>query len=345
MITVSLCMIVKNEENVLGRCLDSLAGLMDEIIIVDTGSTDKTKEIALKYTDKVYDFTWINDFSAARNFASSKATMEYIYTADADEVLDEINRKRFLDLKKVLLPEIEIVQMYYCNLLEKNTTYNFEKEYRPKLYRRLREFVWIDAIHETLRLDPVVYDSEIEIQHLPEGNHAPRDFSALRQLHQNGVRLSKKLHHMYAMELFIAGEKKDFLEAEEVFLATMAQEGRSMDEIKEAICVLARVYHFKGDAHHFMMYALKDAVTNPCAEICCEIGEYYQEKGEILEAVTWYLNAATETESILDIRTSGTIPAFALAGCYEQLGMREEAASWRQSAENQLKNIETDIDE
>ena len=59
MITISLCMIVKNEEKVLARCLDSIADLMDEIIIVDTGSSDNTKEIAKKYTDKIYDFAWI----------------------------------------------------------------------------------------------------------------------------------------------------------------------------------------------------------------------------------------------------------------------------------------------
>lgn len=68
MITVSLCMIVKNEEDILARCLDSLKGLMDEIIIVDTGSTDRTKEIAANYTDKIYDFSWCDDFAAARNF-------------------------------------------------------------------------------------------------------------------------------------------------------------------------------------------------------------------------------------------------------------------------------------
>ena len=95
MITVSLCMIVKNEERILQRCLDSLTGLMDEIIIVDTGSTDATREIAAKYTDQVYDFAWVNDFSAARNFAFSKASKEYIYSADADEVLDEQNREAF----------------------------------------------------------------------------------------------------------------------------------------------------------------------------------------------------------------------------------------------------------
>jgi len=79
MITISLCMIVKNEERILARCLDSVKDLVDEIIIVDTGSADATKRIAAEYTDKIYDFTWIDDFSAARNFAFSKASKEYIY--------------------------------------------------------------------------------------------------------------------------------------------------------------------------------------------------------------------------------------------------------------------------
>lgn len=113
MATISLCMIVKNESAVLARCLDSIADLMDEIIIVDTGSTDNTKEIAAQYTSRIYDFKWTSDFSAARNFSFSKATMEYIYTADADEILDDANRERFLRLKDALLPEIEIVQMKY----------------------------------------------------------------------------------------------------------------------------------------------------------------------------------------------------------------------------------------
>ncbi|MBQ7777196.1 MAG: glycosyltransferase family 2 protein, partial [Lachnospiraceae bacterium] len=138
MITVSLCMIVKNEEAVLSRCLDTVADLVEEIIIVDTGSTDRTKEIAAHYTDKIYDFEWVDDFSQARNFAFSKATQEYIYSADADEVLDEENRQRFLVLKECLLPEIEIVQMKYGNQLSFGTVYNFDEEYRPKLFKRLR---------------------------------------------------------------------------------------------------------------------------------------------------------------------------------------------------------------
>lgn len=79
MITISLCMIVKNEEPVLARCLDSVASMMDEIIIVGTGSTDRTKKSPPQYTSRIYDFTWCDDFSAARNYAFSLATMDYIY--------------------------------------------------------------------------------------------------------------------------------------------------------------------------------------------------------------------------------------------------------------------------
>ena len=73
MIRISACLIVKNEEAVLERCLDSIRDLVEEIIIVDTGSTDRTKEIAANYTEKVYDFAWVDDFAAARNFAFSKS--------------------------------------------------------------------------------------------------------------------------------------------------------------------------------------------------------------------------------------------------------------------------------
>ena len=152
MIKISLCMIVKNEAAILSRCLDSVCDLMDEIIIVDTGSTDDTKAVAAKYTDRIYDFAWNNDFSAARNFSFSLANMDYIYAPDADEILDEENRKRFLLLKEALLPEIEIVQMKYRTVSEFNTVLNAKTEYRPKLFKRVREFEWIDPIHETIRL-------------------------------------------------------------------------------------------------------------------------------------------------------------------------------------------------
>lgn len=323
MITFSLCMIVKNEEADLERCLSSLAECMDEIIIVDTGSTDRTKEIAAGYTEHIYDFTWTGDFAEARNYAASKATKEYIYTADADEYLEKSEQRKLKDLKQVLLPEVEIVQMLYCTPTESSTVYNFEKEYRPKLYRRQRNFVWIDPIHETLRLDPVVFDSDIEVQHRPRGNHAKRDLSAFARLTGQGDRLSKKLHHMYAMELYRQGEAEDFAKAEPAFLATMEQEGRDQDELREAICVLARGYRLNGDMSHFIAFAMRDAVLEPTAELCCELGAYFEGEGNLSEARMWYQNALTETESVLDIRTSHDIPQAGIERCLEKSPKKE----------------------
>jgi glycosyltransferase involved in cell wall biosynthesis len=84
-------MIVKNEENNLECCLSNIARFMDEIIIVDTGSTDSTKEIANRYTDKVYDYAWTNDFAAARNFSISKSDNDYVLIIDSDEFLDSVD--------------------------------------------------------------------------------------------------------------------------------------------------------------------------------------------------------------------------------------------------------------
>lgn len=333
MITISLCMIVKNEEKVLKRCLDSIHDLMDEIIIVDTGSDDRTKEIAANYTDKIYDFTWIHDFSAARNFSFSKATMQYIYAADADEVLDEENRQRFLHLKQALLPEVEIVQMLYCNQLEYNTTYNFDEEYRPKLYKRLREFVWEEPVHEAVRLSPVIYDSDIRIQHKPESSHASRDFGVFLKMCRQGQRLSKKLHNMYARELFIAGTDEDFLDAEPVFKESLEDCGRDLDEVKEAACVMARISRLKGDLAEFFKNALKDTASDGCAEMCCELGQFYYDRKEYKEAVIWYYNAAFETQSILNIHCSKDLPLKKLEELNYLLGNEQEAKNYARMRE------------
>lgn len=91
MIPISVCIIGKNEENKIEKCLTPLADRGFEIVYVDTGSTDRTKEIAVKYTDAVYDFTWIDDFSAARNFSLEKASHDHVLVLDCDEYLTELD--------------------------------------------------------------------------------------------------------------------------------------------------------------------------------------------------------------------------------------------------------------
>ena len=99
MALLTLSMIVKNEEKYLAGCLESVKGIADEIVIVDTGSTDSTVDIAQKYGAKIYNFKWINDFSAARNFALKKSTGRWVLYLDADERLDP---KSVSELKEFL---------------------------------------------------------------------------------------------------------------------------------------------------------------------------------------------------------------------------------------------------
>lgn len=335
-ITISLCMIVKNEEQVLARCLDSVAGLMDEIIIVDTGSSDRTKEIAARYTDQIYDFVWVDDFSAARNFAFSKAHMDYIYSADADEVLDEENRKKYLILKETLLPEIEIVQMKYGNQLQFGTVYNFDEEYRPKLFKRQREFVWLEPIHETVRLEPVVYDSDIVITHMPQCSHAERDLANFRRQTDKGILLSAHLHEMYARELFIAGKDEDFLKAESFFEESARDEKRGSKELTEACCVVARAARLRGDTVRFFKYAAKLIAGESCSEICCELGDFYAGLQDFEEAAIWYYNAAYETQPAISLKAGSDRAWEGLIACYCAMGMPEQAEIYRAELAKEL---------
>ncbi len=328
MITVSLCMIVKNEEAVLARCLDSVADLVDEIVIVDTGSTDSTKEIAARYGAKLYDFTWIGDFSAARNFAFSKCTQEYIYSADADEVLEGDNREKFRQLKEMLLPEIDLVQMFYGNQLENGAVYNFDCEYRPKLFKRLRPFVWEGPVHEQVRLTPVIYDSDVVISHRPLHNHGGRDLAIFAKQIELGNQLSDRLMEMYARELFLVGTPEDFATAEPAFLAITKDPNADSSALTYAHLVLCKSARLKGDDLLFFKYVTKLMAEDAPSELCIELGNFYMGKGDHEEAAMWFYNAAFETTPVLRLAAAGADAAEGMKACYGAMGMPEAAENF-----------------
>lgn len=297
MITVSVCMIVKNEEGNLARCLEGLQGFYDELVIVDTGSTDRTKEIARKYTDKVYDFVWVNDFSAARNVAFSYATCDYIYTADADEVVDPHNRQELLLLKRVLDPQIEVVQMHYVNPSDVNMCYNDLTELRPKLFKRLRSWTWIDPIHETVRTDPLVFDSDIAILHKPHENHAKRDFEAFLGILNRGAGMSQRLFSMYVKELFFSGDEEDFFKAERWFLERESEAGTY--EFYEDMAVAVKCATLRHDTEKVLELEKKytDAQIE-VGDILYLLGEFFKAAGDDEKAED-YMNRSKCTENII----------------------------------------------
>ena len=115
MISIGLCMIVKDEEAILRRILAPMSKLVDKIYICDTGSVDKTKEIAREFTDEVYDFLWKDDFSAARNFITEKADTDYWMWLDADDVIRQEEWRKLMDLKRRLdMERPDVVMMKYA---------------------------------------------------------------------------------------------------------------------------------------------------------------------------------------------------------------------------------------
>ncbi len=99
---ITLTMIVRDEEENLPKCLESIRGIFDEIVVVDTGSTDRTVEIAQSFGARVFDFVWVDDFAAARNAALSHATGDYAFWLDADDVVEPFERERLRALLDTL---------------------------------------------------------------------------------------------------------------------------------------------------------------------------------------------------------------------------------------------------
>ncbi|WP_246073100.1 tetratricopeptide repeat-containing glycosyltransferase family 2 protein [Paenibacillus dokdonensis] len=158
--TVSLVMIVKNEGSILKRCLESASKLVDEIIIVDTGSTDNTKEIAREFNAEVFDYTWNNDFSEARNYALDRSTSEWNLVLDADEYISN-------DCKDTIRLFIEqnqaIGRVKRIDKFQGQDGINYEQIYISRLFPA--SYRYSGKIHEQIKSDLPRLIVDVEVQH------------------------------------------------------------------------------------------------------------------------------------------------------------------------------------
>lgn len=145
MINYSVCAIVKNEEKNIQRFLESLQSMNCEIIILDTGSTDKTLEIASKYPCKIYHFDWINDFSAARNYASSLASNDWVLFIDCDEFVTEVNPSLISAMTKENPDSLGMLER--VNLVNPDTEKGSYTDRIPRLFNR-NLYEYMGKIHE-----------------------------------------------------------------------------------------------------------------------------------------------------------------------------------------------------
>ena len=150
-VSLSLCMIVKDEAKTLERCLNSVKSFINEIIIVDTGSKDETKIIASRFNAKIYDFKWINDFSAARNFSFSKATSDYIMWLDGDDYINDDDIRKIKLLLENMDDSYDYVSAEYI-LARNNEGKVTTSLRRNRIVKRKCRFIWIGNVHEYLEV-------------------------------------------------------------------------------------------------------------------------------------------------------------------------------------------------
>ncbi len=335
MISVSLCMIVRDEEKVLERCLSGVRDLVDEIIIVDTGSKDRTKEIAGQYTKKIYSFPWTDDFSEARNFSFSKASMEYCMWMDADDVLSEKDRGAFLKLKRELSPDTDIVMMRYDTGFDENGNAVLGY-YRERLIRNLRGFLWQGAVHEVIAPEGNIVYSDVAVSHKKTGIGNPdRNLNIYKKMLAEGKCLNARELYYYARELYYHEEYK---EAAETLRGFLERADAWIENKIEACRVMAECYEKTGERAVSLRTLLKSLEYDvPRAEICCDIGKYFMEEGRYEIAEFWY---KTALECKMDLTRGGFvlpdcynyIPAMQLCVCCDRLGRYAEAEAYNDRA-------------
>lgn len=322
MITLSLCMIVKNEEDTLSRCLESAQNLFDEIIIVDTGSNDKTKEIAKKYTNKIYDFKWCDDFSQARNYSFSKATKEYIMWLDADDIILDEDLNKLKKLKEDLDKNTDMVILKY-NLLNKDNE-SVLTYYRERIVKKNKHYKWISPIHEVITPSGNIIYKDIAITHKKIKESDPkRNLKIFEKMIQKNYTFDARQTFYYARELYYNNMLEESISIYNKFLDM----DNAWIENKISACIdLYNIYIKKNDPKKALSYLFKTfEYSVPRSEVCCYIGNYFLQEENYTIAKYWYLQACSNKESV---ETGGFfnkdfkdfIPYINLSVCYYYLG-------------------------
>jgi glycosyltransferase involved in cell wall biosynthesis len=328
-------MIVKNEEDVLERCLSSVKDLVDEIIIVDTGSTDRTKEIARVLADKVYRFPWVDDFSAARNFSFKKATKDYILWLDADDIMFPDEAVKFRNLKETLPPDIDAVMMGYHTGFDEQgqTVFSYLRE---RMVKRSRHFQWREPIHEYMQISGKVMNADVYVTHAKQHQQTnTRNMEIYESLLAKGDTLSPRGMYYYAREMKDNGR----IDAAADMFNRFLESGLGWVEDNISACgELAKCYQSKKEHSKALEAMLRSFHYDmPRAELCCQIGYHFKELGDYRRAAFWFdlalhLEKSGNSWGFHQEDCWGYIPSIECSACYDQLGDYDRAERYNDMA-------------
>ena len=332
---LSLCMIVRNEEVNLAKCLESVKAAVDEIIILDTGSTDRTKEIAARYTPNVYDYIWQNDFAAARNASMERATKDFILWLDADDVIDAPQLKKLLDLKEELHVGIDAVMMPYHYAFSPGGTPSLVFE-RERIVRRAAGFTFSGMVHEAMAVSGCVIHADVIVRHTGEHGRQSnrRNLSIYEAWRAGGRAMSPRDQYYYARELASAGEDERAVQAYDEFLAMQGWSVNHQDALRERGDCLVRLNRYAEAKQSYFVLLEKG---EPRAETLCALGACFLREGQLRAAALWYRAALlcrmpSERCTFVFPDAYGYVPLMQLCVIHSRLGEEEEACRMNEQA-------------
>ena len=289
---ISLCMIVKNEEEVIERCLKSICCFVDEIIIVDTGSTDKTKQLAKNFTNHIFDFVWCDDFSKARNFAISKASGDYVMWLDADDVVPKSTLNYLLKQKPYLTKDCYMLK-YNIAFDGKKPTFSF---YRERILKNDYRCKFVGAVHECITPFGEVEKLNVAINHnkvkCGDKNRNLKIYNNLKKQRE----LTPREQYYYSRELF---DHKKYKQCVNNLNKLQKMPDVWVENRIESLCILSQCYQILGDKEKALSCLLKTLkYDTPRANVCCQIADYFLKEKMYEKSVYWYTQATLAEDVI-----------------------------------------------
>jgi len=326
MTTLSLAMIVKNEEESLERCLNSVKNIVDEIVIVDTGSTDRTKEIAKKFTSNIYDFEWIDDFSAARNYSFEMCTCDFILWLDADDIIEPEETKKIqeLDLSN---KEYILADYIYCQdpLLIVP---------RERIIKRDLNLKWEMPVHEAIPLVGNTFFADFKIHHYRiKSGSSERNMRILEKAYQKNSKDPRIIYYLakeYQDEGEVKNDSKMIEKAIGLFEKRIEMNNGFIGDTFYSYYRLAKYYYGDNDKKFkdniYECLRIEERVAEPNYLM----GQFYFNSGDWNKAIHWFEICARLKKldlTYINYRPEyyTWYPAMQLSVCYWNIGNLEKA--------------------
>lgn len=291
MATLSACLIVKNESNVIARCIESISPCVDEIVIYDTGSDDGTQDICKKYDKvKLTQGYWDMNFSRARNESFKLGSMDYLMWVDADDILEEDTINWIIDAKKRDFDGYEGITMNYVTSVDNNNKPTFYYV-RTRIVKRLSNPKWSGEIHETLSFTGKTKNVSLEdarFIHKPlKKNDPKRNYNIFKKMEKKHKgNLSTRDWFYYARESEWHDTKENAIKR---YKKALSDNNMWKIDRLNAYISLSKIYEKTNKRLSYeYAYMAVPLLPIPRCDVCCRLGDLYLADKNYKMAKMWY---------------------------------------------------------